>query len=370
MNLHTLSKRIADVRELARLSQGVLAQRLGVSGSLISHWEAGTRAPSQLQLTELAQAMGVTLDYLVNAEVTPRFMYRAKAALPAEKQRNVDRLLTDASQQVYFVDVAFRTAGKNLKPFGLKADFNHEELSEVANQFREVLKLNRRVSLEELKEALAEWNVFVFEWNMPTHVSGLSYRGATTVIIINRMHNKQRKLFTLAHEFAHIIFHLDRDNDTQVSFIASNRDPLEKQANRFATELVMPSSEIDRLLREWGTSAIRQRPMLNMAAKMFNVSADAMFYRLAERGVFRWDEKTIYIPKTLQEETVPECRVESLEEQVSGKFLRTVISLHETQKASAGKLAEWLFASRMEVETYLSDLRDEQENGIEGGEDE
>lgn len=370
VDFHKLSKRIADVRDLTHLSQIALAKRLGVSSSLVSHWEAGTRVPSQPQLTSLAQGLGVSLDYLLNAEVLPRFMYRAKATLPAEQKRQVDRVLTDASQQVYFVDVACRTAGKNLKPLGLKADFNAEQLGDVADQIREALRLNRRVTLEELKEALTEWGVFVFEWNMPVEVSGLSYRGATTVIIINKLHGKQRKLFTLAHELGHVLFHLGHDQETVVSFIASNRDPLEKQANQFASELLMASVEIDRLLRECGTEGVRQPVMLGMAAKMFNVSVDAMFYRLAARGIFRWEEKARYIPKPVEYKTPPEHRVEELEEQVSGKFLRTIISLHENQKASAGKLAEWVFAPRTKVEEYLTDLSREQENGIGGGEDE
>jgi len=46
---------------------------------------------------------------------------------------------------------------------------------------------------------------------MPWHLSGLSFRGPFTVIFINRLHPPTRRLFTLAHEFAHVIFHLGRE---------------------------------------------------------------------------------------------------------------------------------------------------------------
>jgi Zn-dependent peptidase ImmA (M78 family)/DNA-binding XRE family transcriptional regulator len=379
MNSHNLSKRLGDVRELAQLSQTDLAKRLGVSPSLVSHWESGTRVPSQLQLMELARAFGVALDYLLNAEVSARFQFRAKATLKTEQRQQVERVLKDASEQVYFIDVVLRAAGKNLKPFGLKADFSYDQLTNLAAQFREALRLNRRVTLGELKEALAEWNVFVFEWAMPVCISGMSYRGSTTVIFINALHTRERKLFTLAHEFAHVLFHLGRDSkealgrdskDTMVSVIASNRDPVEKEANQFASELLMASAEIDGIVKDWGNAALRQRVVLGMAARTFNVSVDAMFYRLAGRGVFRWEEKKKYIPGPPKEETVPEFRVNKPEEQVSKEFLHTAISLHEREKASAGKVAEWLFAPRIKVEGYLADLGREQENGIGGGEDE
>src|SRR5439155_18270668 len=102
---------------------------------------------------------------------------------------------------------------------------------------------------------LAEWDVSVFEWSMPSEISGMSYCGATTVVFINNLHTTQRKLFTLAHEFGHVLFHLGRGQqreETAVSFIASNRNPMEKEANQFARELLMPTNEVDRIVKEWG----------------------------------------------------------------------------------------------------------------------
>ena len=131
----------------------------------------------------------------------------------------------------------------------------------------------------------------------------------------------------------------------------------------------MPTVEVDRLVKEWG-SGLRQRVALGMAAQAFNVSVDAMFYRLVGQGMFRWQEKGKYIPQHVEEKDVPPFRVCELKEQVSKEFLHTAISLHENEKVSAGKLAEWLFAPRAKVEDYLAELRKDQENGIGDGEDE
>jgi Zn-dependent peptidase ImmA (M78 family)/DNA-binding transcriptional regulator YiaG len=371
MSSYNISNRLGEVRDLANLSQTDLAKRLGVSSSLVSHWESGTRVPSETQVMEMSRALGVSVDYLLNAEgVCPRFKFRAfKTTSP---KAEVEQVLKDASQQIYFIDTAFRMAGKTLKPFRLKADFSAQQLPDMATQFREGLRLNRRVTLGELKEALAEWDVSVFDWAMPSEISGLSYRGATTAIIINKLHTKQRKLFTLAHEFGHVLFHLARGNsgeETAVSIIASNRDPMEKEANQFASELLMPTAEITALVQESGNK-LRERVGLAMASQTFNVSVDAMFYRLANQGLFRWDEKSKYISQHIQQEAVPPFRVCNLKEHVSKQFLHTAISLHENEKISAGKLAEWLFAPRAKVEEYLADLRKDQENGIGDGEDE
>ena len=363
MNQYNFPKRLSEIRELAKLSQTALAKRLDISPSLVSHWESGVRSPAESQFLEIAQALGVSMDYLLNSEVRPRFQFRAQNPPTHDEQSQVDRVLKEASEQIYFIDFVFRSAGKNLKPFGLKADFNPDQLISLATQIREALRLNRRVSLDELKGALAEWNVLVFEWALPNIISGLSYRGSTTVIIINSQHNTERKLFTLAHEFAHILFHLGREQETAVSVIASKRDPMEKQANQFAAELLMPTAEIDQLLKDYGES-LRQPITLAMAAKTFNVSAQAMFYKLVGRGIFRWDQQRKYINFQLEKKELPEFRVDDLETEISKEYLQTAISLHENSKASAGKLAEWFFTSRIKIEEYLANLGREAESGL------
>ncbi len=70
---HKISLRISEVRKMAGLSQSELAQRMGVSSSLICHWENGTRNPSPQQVLEVSQNLGVAVDYLLNSEVRPVF---------------------------------------------------------------------------------------------------------------------------------------------------------------------------------------------------------------------------------------------------------------------------------------------------------
>ena len=149
----------------------------------------------------------------------------------------------------------------------MRADFDSfDALQNITTNFRQTLKLNRRVTLDELKQALAQWNIFVFDWCMPWHLSGLSFRGPFTVIFINQKHTTSRRLFTLAHEFAHVVFHLDRPGqeaaqrqDTVVS-IASHRDPMEKQANAFAGEFLIPTEALEDLLEITVTGSETPQP--------------------------------------------------------------------------------------------------------------
>ena len=91
---HSLPQRLSEVRTLAKLSQSELAGKLGVSASLVSHWEKGTRTPSESQLLELARAMGVALDYLLNAEIRPLFKCRAQVTSP--QKNDIEQALKTA----------------------------------------------------------------------------------------------------------------------------------------------------------------------------------------------------------------------------------------------------------------------------------
>lgn len=369
---HNLATRLAEVRSLSNLSQKELADKMAVSPSLISHWEKGSRIPSSAQLLELARQLGVALDYLLNAEVRPHFEFRAKATRH-EQSPDVERAMLDAAMQIHFVNAALRLAEKTPRPFSLLAEFTSvPDLPNLAGQVREALKLNRRVTLDEFKQALSERNVFVFEWNMPWNLSGLSFRGPFTVIFINRLHPASRRLFTLAHEFAHVLFHLGRETcdpeeggapaaparrDTTVS-IASNQTPWEKQANAFAAEFLMPTADVEKVVLA-NRGRLKDAIALDAVAREFNVSRDAIFYRLVQHHVFRWQEKSTYFTGTFQPPKPPAHRIddhEELDKQVDGAFLQLALALLNNHKISTGKLAQWFFAPPHVVNDYLGQL--------------
>ena len=144
---HNLPQRLAETRTLADLSQAELAKKLGVSTSLISHWEKGTRTPSGSQLFDLSRNMGVALDYLLNSEIHPDF-FKCRAKVKSEQHSDIDQTLRDASTQVHFVATAYRLAGRLLKPFALRADFGSlsflPDMDAVAPRTFEVASVGER----------------------------------------------------------------------------------------------------------------------------------------------------------------------------------------------------------------------------------
>ena len=67
----SFGERLRRIREEKRLNQSDLAERAGFQPSALSHFESGRRAPSFDNLKKLADALAVTIDFLLGRETVP-----------------------------------------------------------------------------------------------------------------------------------------------------------------------------------------------------------------------------------------------------------------------------------------------------------
>lgn len=115
------------------------------------------------------------------------------------------------------------------------------------------------------------------------------------VIGVNSMHAPTRRRFTIAHELGHLVMHPGRpliiDSSVRVNRrdrISSTATDLEEiEANQFAAALLMPASmvieELERVVEH--TPALRPADLAERLADIFDVSQQAMGFRLVNLGV-------------------------------------------------------------------------------------
>jgi Zn-dependent peptidase ImmA (M78 family) len=125
-------------------------------------------------------------------------------------------------------------------------------------------------------------------------VSGILYRETSNAFIgVNATHAKTRQRFTIAHEIGHLRLHKGRpmfvDHAVRVDRRDVNAsrgiDPEEIEANSFAAALLMPQ---DMVFAAMSQSTLRGRTgedVIRHLAKRFEVSPQAMEYRLANLGL-------------------------------------------------------------------------------------
>ena len=75
-----LADKIIENRKKNGWSQEDLAERLGVSRQSVSKWEGAQAVPDMKKILQLAEAFGVTTDYLLRDEIEERFVSPGRAA--------------------------------------------------------------------------------------------------------------------------------------------------------------------------------------------------------------------------------------------------------------------------------------------------
>lgn len=86
------SERIRHLRKLYRMTQDDLAEKLEVKRHTICDWESGRTEPNLKYLKKVAEALNITVDYLVgfdNTEVTREYVIVTKFRTRYEMEHNI-----------------------------------------------------------------------------------------------------------------------------------------------------------------------------------------------------------------------------------------------------------------------------------------
>lgn len=130
-----------------------------------------------------------------------------------------------------------------------------------------------------------ELGVDVLEAELPEDIWGalIKDEDKDPIIVLSVNDSKNRKRFTCAHELGHYAYRLATDGnkyeyiDLRGNHSSTGNDPEEIFANQFAASLLMPETEVKKLVYQ-------QLPKFLMA-QHFGVSDDAIRFRLKNLGL-------------------------------------------------------------------------------------
>lgn len=146
------------------------------------------------------------------------------------------------------------------------------------------------VDVGEIAEAHA---VFVAEQDLEDSVSGvLVIKESKGVIGVNANHHPNRQRFTVAHELGHFLLHRDAGRvfvDRSPVFFrdgesSEGTSQQEIEANSFAAALLMPETELRKLLNDHPIDAFDEMSVRRLAARL-GVSVQALTIRLTRLGL-------------------------------------------------------------------------------------
>jgi len=146
----------------------------------------------------------------------------------------------------------------------------------IARRFLKLHNIHPPLDLNYVARVLS---ATIYYQKMPLKVDAVTMplKDGTFVIFVNISHSENRIRFTIAHELGHIA--LGHCNYGASLFSLSNRsNTIEREADIFASELLMPSIHVKHLVFGCGWKDIDE------LSKLYGVSRQAMEIKMEEIG--------------------------------------------------------------------------------------
>jgi len=244
------------------MTQDAVAERLDVSRPTVSQMEAGNRAVTSIELSELAYLYGRDISEFLADE------FRTDDVLSALFRAQPEVIGDEAVIEKLRECVALGRELSNLerlvhgrRPLAYPANYNAEAPRnkwEAIQQGIDIAEAERRRlglgdgPVSSLIELLDKQGVRTGQVELPEEISGVAFTDPSLglFVVVNKEHPILRRRFSLAHEYAHVL--LDRDRSGVVSAVADRDDLIEVRANSFAASFLMPADGLERYVNALG----------------------------------------------------------------------------------------------------------------------
>jgi len=257
-----LGQRLRQAREAAGLTQGRVAEKLGISRPTLAQMELGGREVTSIELDRLAYLYGRDIRSFLQDDFQPddalTALFRADPALSDEDEvadhlrwcMAVARELGNLESLLEITDGASMPARYDLAPLSSRWQAVDQGVR-VAYDERNRLDLGD-AAIADMAELLESQGVRAMATPLLADVSGLTAHEQATgaIVAVNKDHPVLRRRFSYAHEYAHVL--LDRTRTGTVSRFSNDKALLEMRANAFAAAFLMPEHGLRRLIEAMG----------------------------------------------------------------------------------------------------------------------
>ena len=264
-------------RELRGFTQHELSHHIDVSQALISKIEMGILPVSIDILEKLSKGLSLPKSFFLREgqKYQPNLHYRKKKKLnrkvltQAAAEMNIHRL--NVQRLLNSIDLESDIPTLSVEEYG------HPE--EIARAVRSYWRLPRGPVVQ-LFGLLESKGMMILMCNFESEdIDGRSMftDEKHVIVFLNRNMPMDRLRFTVAHELAHVVMHL-------FTIVEDTRD-IEKEANQFAAEFLMPAEEIKPQLM--GRMSLTK---LSDMKRYWRVAMSAILVRAKNLGVISNDQ--------------------------------------------------------------------------------
>lgn len=281
MDIQLLAQNLRRLRSAKGFSQKALAEMAGLSLPAIKKLEGAKAEPRMSTLQSIAAALDVRLQelfYQTRELKTVRFR-------SSKRMQHRANILVDIARWLEDFNFLEETLQERI-PFKLKAlreKISLDDIAKAAALCRKKLGLKNSEPIYDICGLLEHAGIKVFSISMASDgFFGLSVgeEDGGPAIVVNTWERipVERRIFSAAHELAHLMFHVDAFDVNQVE--ESKEE--EHQADIFAGHFLMPD---EGFRKEWNEAA--GLPLVYRVFKVkriFRVSYKTVLNRLIEFG--------------------------------------------------------------------------------------
>lgn len=249
-------------REAAGLSVEDAAKKIGVKPDRLIEWETAATNPTVPQLRKISNAYkrSIAVFFLPEPPVQPQTLQDFRRVSNYESKPYTSQLILEIRRARRRRSLALRLFEElniTIPKFNLKASVD-ENPDIVAKRGRDWLNINmaeqakwqdRYASLRGWTDKLEAKSILVFHTKdvKPEEMLGFALSEETLpVIVLNGKDEPRRRVFTLLHEFVHLMLGLSGVSDLieTVPKLQTESERIEVFCNRVAGAILVPDNEI------------------------------------------------------------------------------------------------------------------------------
>lgn len=241
---HINPKQLVIAREYREYSQTDLATSIkGLSQSNLSKYEKGIGILSEEILLKIFEFLDFPLNFFTRtiSNFADNANYRKRASLNKSKRSKIDITCKLIGYVIDQMSDELEYPNFDLRMVDIEEGFTPIYIAQYIRK-----QLNLEGPVKDINKILEKKGIIIVEFDFDTTLfDGISFvsDNGFPVMIINKNFSNDRKRFSIAHELGHIIMH------TAVSNLYPDYRNKEMEANIFASEFLMPETEIKSELR-------------------------------------------------------------------------------------------------------------------------
>ncbi|WP_201271373.1 helix-turn-helix domain-containing protein [Microbacterium oleivorans] len=271
-------ERLTMARQLKGLKKSHLATLIEMSPASVTAWESGAKQPNRATVAKLALALQVEPQFFGGGAPpkTDKPNFRSLRSTPQIAQDKAEAYGRFVAEIAGMLENAVEFPEALLPDIPVDPDEHSMTPDEAAREAREFFGVGPGPVQHVVRLVERNGVVVVFSERGVASIDAYSLHSATRpIIVLNPVKDDYyRQRFDVAHELGHLIMHHDAEPGGKVA---------EEQANRFASEFLMPAREIAPSLP--ASTAGKAWAQLAELKEYWGVSLAALLYRARALGI-------------------------------------------------------------------------------------